>query len=103
MKSHESTQKIAQERAAFLEQLRALFDSPAGKPVLAWLHATAGTKSPAYSPGGNATDAIWRDGRKSIVLEIEGNLAQARTEFGKADPATKPQATGGRAARRKGG
>jgi hypothetical protein len=99
----ERKEKIDSARADFLQQLRACFDSPAGKPTLAWLHATAGTKSPAYSPGGSANDAIWRDGRKSIILEIEANLEQARADYGKSNPTHKPPTTGGRATRRKSG
>lgn len=86
----ERKEKIAQARADFLQQLRACFDSPAGKSTLDWLHAAAGTKSPAYTPGGSPTDAVWRDGRKSLVLEIEANLAQARADYGKSEPTHKP-------------
>ena len=103
MNPDEHKEKIAQARAEFLQQLRACFDSPAGKSTLGWLHATAGTKSPAYTTGGSANDAIWRDGRKSIILEIEANLEKARADYGKANPSHKPPTTGGRPPRRKSG
>lgn len=103
MKTDEQ-QKIAQARADFLRELLACFDSPAGKSVLGWLHATAATRKPAFVPGDRDPNAAaFRDGRKSLVWEIEANLEQARADYGKADPSHKPTATGGTRARRKSG
>ena len=98
----ERKDKIAQARAEFLENLRACFDSPAGKSTLAWLHATAATRKPAFIAGDRDPNAAaFRDGRKSIIWEIEANLEQARADYGKANPAGKPEATGRRTTRRK--
>lgn len=96
-------EKIAAAKAAYLQDLRASCESPAGKFILAHLHAAAATDSPSYVVGGNPNDTFWRDGRKSIVLEIERNLKDARADYGKAPGTDKPPATGGTRDRRKGG
>ena len=100
----ENAQKIAAARREFLADLLATFESPCGKRVLAWLHSTAATRSPAFIPGANGTDshaAATRDGRKAIVWEIEANLDHARREHGSAIKPDKPKATGRRSARGK--
>ena len=80
--SHEPIFDKNQARADFLAALRNTFGSPDGQRVLAWLHATAATRRPAFVPaaGGKPIDplaAAIRDGRKSIVWEIESNLEAA--------------------------
>jgi len=102
----ETAKKIAAARREFLGDLLSTFESPCGKRVLAWLHSSAATRSPAFIPGANGTDshaAATRDGRKAIVWEIEANLDTARREHG-ATPATgKPKAIRARTTRRKDG
>lgn len=83
-------EKIAAARREYLEALLATFDSPHGRIVLRALHTSAGTRKPAYSPGGNPNDALWRDGRKSLVLEIEEHLEAARIEHGSKPTEGKP-------------
>ncbi len=100
---NEKNAEIAARRREYFDALRHTFGAVAGKLVLRQLHAAAATHAPAYTPGGNIHDALYRDGRKSIVLEIEANLRAAEAEFGKAEPADKPKATGRRTTRRKGG
>lgn len=87
-------------RADFLKCLANTFGSIDGKIVLAWLHATAGTRKPAFTFGSTGTcthAAATRDGRRGLVWEIEANLADAR----RGDTTDKPQATAGPRARRK--
>ena len=86
MSNHEPSpaiEKIAQVRQEFFDTLRRVFDSPDGTSILAWLHSAAATRKPSFLPGGNGAAydpiaAAIRDGRKSIVLEIEENLQAAR-------------------------
>ena len=79
MTANEHQEKIATARADFLDSLLRTFDGPAGKSVLAWLHSTAGTRAPCFIPGDRDPNAAaFRDGRKSLVWEIEANLATAR-------------------------
>jgi hypothetical protein len=89
-------ERIARARADLLAALRNTFDSPDGQRVLAWLHTTAGTRRPAFTPGKAGTlcplAAASRDGRASLVWEIEANLATARSEHGAAPTAAKPKA-----------
>ena len=97
--------KIAQARADFLASLNRCFSSADGVAVLAWLHATAATRKPAFlaTAGAHPIDAYAaasRDGRKSIVWEIEANLEQARASESGAD---KPKTSGRNGARRQGG
>ena len=105
MQSNDNTaknEKIASQRAAFLHSLVRTFDSPDGKLVLAWLHATAATRKPAFLPGDrDPYAAASRDGRKSLVWEIENNLDEARAARG-SNTGDKPAATGSPRARRKG-
>ena len=80
---HDTHQKTTAARHEFLADLRAIFDSSAGVRVLAWLHATARTRKPAFLPaaGSGPIDpyaAAIADGRKAIVWEIEANLDAAR-------------------------
>jgi hypothetical protein len=104
MKPDEHQEKTIKAKAAFLADLRACFDSPAGKSVLAWLHATAATRKPCFVPGDrDPYAAASRDGRKSIVWEIEANLEQARADYGKTPGTDKPPATGGTRARKQRG
>lgn len=97
---------ILTQRAELLEAIRQTFDSPHGQLCLAWLHATAATRKPAFIAGkGAALDplaAAMRDGRKSLVWEIEANLEHARASYGSTDAAHKP-ATRGRHGRRQQG
>ena len=71
--------RITQARVEFLADLRATFGSPAGARVLAYLRQSAGHGKPAFLP--TASGAICpfasaaRDGRKSIIDEIDANLA----------------------------
>jgi hypothetical protein len=93
-------------RAEFLADLDRTFSSAHGARVLTWLRTAAAVHAPAYTPGGSSNDALWRDGRKSVVLEIEANLARARAASPDPAPAAtgKPAAPAGkRAARRKSG
>jgi len=87
------------ERLAFLDDIRVTFASPSGQRVLAWFRFTAAIASPAYTPGGNVNDAIWRDGRKSVALELEKLLKEADAAYGSAGTPVKPKAVRGRAAR----
>ncbi|MEI7910777.1 MAG: hypothetical protein WCK77_14160 [Verrucomicrobiota bacterium] len=77
--TQKETDRIAQARVEFLSDLRATFGSPAGARVLAYLRQSAGHGKPAFLP--TASGAICpfasasRDGRKSIIDEIDANLA----------------------------
>lgn len=96
------TEKIARERKDFLCSLAATFDSPDGQRILAWLHFTAATRKPAFLPGDrDPYAAASRDGRKSLVWEIEANLEEARASVGASDPSHKPTTSGAPRARRK--
>lgn len=69
-----------EQRDRILRAFRATFRSDDGKLVLDTLRASAGIGRPAFlpSPGGGHLDpyaAAFRDGRKSIVEEIESHLA----------------------------
>jgi hypothetical protein len=97
----ETAKKIAAARKDFLADLLGTFESPCGKRVIEWLRATTAADSPAFTPGGNPNDAIWRDGRKSIFLEIQATLKTARIEHGAEPKPDKPKATGRGASRRK--
>ena len=105
MPTNDSTsknEKSANQRAEFLDTLRRVFDTPDGNLVLAWLHATAGTRKPAFLPGDrDPYAAASRDGRKSIVWEIETNLDAARASRG-SDTGDKPPTAGAPRARRQG-
>jgi hypothetical protein len=89
-------------RADFLACLNHTFSTVDGKIVLAWLHATAGTRKPAFVFGGAgdsvALAAATRDGRRGLVWEIEANLEDARSNT----PAAKPAASGSPRVRRTG-
>jgi hypothetical protein len=101
--SNEQQTKIAQARADFLQQLRRVFESPDGNAVLAWLHSAAATRKPAFVPGDRDPNAAaFRDGRKSLVWEIEANLDQARTDYGKSATGDKPPVAGARARKQRG-
>jgi hypothetical protein len=96
--------KIAADRADFLRALRITFDGPDGSLILRWLHAAAGTRKPCFLPGDRDPNAAaFRDGRHSLVWEIEANLETARAEAGLApDPATaKPPVTRSRSRKQK--
>ena len=94
--------KIARARSEFLESLRRTFGGPDGQRVLEWLHATAATRKPCFLPGDRDPNAAaHRDGRKSIVWEIEANLEAARESLGAAS-SHKPPTTGAPGARRQG-
>ncbi len=71
-----------QERARILADFRATFTGESGRSVLAVLKQSAGWGKPSFLPSANggAIDpyaAAFRDGRKSIIDEIEANLAVA--------------------------
>ena len=86
---------IQAKRDELLEALRQTFDSAHGKLALGWLHATAATRKPAFIPGKHDTldplAAAFRDGRKSILWEIEANLELARRSYGDPNPSDKPK------------
>jgi len=89
------TKTAADRTRELLADFLSTFSAPDGKRVLAYLHTAAATGSPAYRPGGDQPFAtFFQDGRKSVVLEIEANLARARTEHGRADPPVIPKALG---------
>lgn len=83
MPTHErkkSDQQNAAARDAVLRDYRATFGTHAGKRVLGYLRQSAGSGRPAFLPpaGGGPIDpyaAAFRDGRKSVIDEIEGILA----------------------------
>jgi len=85
MKTDAQTKETtARARADFNAALINTFRSPDGRKILEWLHATAATGKPSFTPGraGSPIDplaAAIRDGRKSIVLEIEANLKAAES------------------------
>jgi hypothetical protein len=85
MKTDATTKEAtARARADFNAALINTFRSPDGKRILEWLHTTAATRKPAFTPGraGAGIDplaAAIRDGRKSIVWEIEANLEAAES------------------------
>lgn len=88
-------------REDFLAALRNTFGTPDGKLILKWLHASAATRKPAFVAARGNLDplaAAFRDGRKSIVWEIETNLGAAATH-GADKPKTRTRAS----ARTKGG
>lgn len=100
---HAKNEKIAQARADFDSLLLRVFDNADGQRVLDWLHAAAATRKPAFVPGDrDPYAAASRDGRKSIVWEIEANLESARAAA-KRGSAGKPEATGRARARKQGG
>lgn len=70
---------IARARAAILSDYRATFGTDAGKRALEHLRYSAGCGRPAFLPpaGGGPFDpyaAAYRDGRKSILDEIQAHL-----------------------------
>lgn len=95
-------------RQDFLHALLRAFESPDGAIALQWLHATAGTRSASTQP--TTTGSVdpyathYRDGRKSLVLEIEARLTEARASL-RTNPADlkPPKARPGPGSRRKGG
>jgi len=101
--ANETAKKNAAARKDFLADLLATFESPCGKRVLATIRASSAADAPAFTPGGSANDALWRDGRKSLYLEIEANLRTARIEHGAEPKPDKPKATGRGTSRRKSG
>jgi len=69
----------AQERARILAEFRATFTSESGRICLGILKQSAGYGKPAFVPAadGGPSDpyyAMWRDGRKSIIDEIQAYL-----------------------------
>jgi hypothetical protein len=100
-------QRIARARADFLAALRNTFDSPDGQHILRWLHTTAGTAKPAFLPSANGAPlcplaAALRDGRRSIVHEIEANLQKARAEHGASPTPAAPKTRARRSSRLQG-
>lgn len=79
--AQENAARLKQQRKDLLASIRRTFDTPDGKRTLAWLHASATTGSPAFQPGrdGNFCPiaAAFRNGRQSVLLEIDKNLAEA--------------------------
>lgn len=99
-KAHSDT--TAQQRRDYLDTLLRVFDTPDGERILASLHASAGTRKPCFvaTSNGVAVDpytAAYRDGRHSILWEIEANLTEARAG-GPTGPTISP-ASGPRARR----
>lgn len=82
--NHDEHQKknsdtLARARAALLGDYRATFGTDAGKRALAHLRDAAGCGRPSFLPpaGGGPVDpyaAAFRDGRKSILDEIQAHL-----------------------------
>lgn len=73
---------FARARAALLSDYRASFGTDAGKRTLAHLRDSAGCGRPSFlpPPGGGPVDpyaAAFRDGRKSILDEIQAHLDTA--------------------------
>lgn len=93
---HETTtqsRSLAAERTRVLAAFRATFTSESGRIVLAALRDSAGHGHPAFLPpaGGGPLDpyaAAFRDGRKSILDEIDANLSTPEDEA-PAGPAAK--------------
>lgn len=82
MNHEQSPQKNA--KRDFLQSLQRTFESDDGAIILAWLHATAGTRKPCFlrARTGSAIDplaAAVRDGRCGLVWEIEAALTLARS------------------------
>ena len=79
--AQENAARIKQQRTDLLASIRRTFDTPDGKRTLAWLHAATATGEPAFKAGrdGNFCPiaAAFRNGRQSVLLEIEQNLAEA--------------------------
>jgi hypothetical protein len=76
MMRHEMKQESDAERLRRnLADLRETFGHAAGKRVIGLLHAAAATSSPCFLPGkGGVCDthaAAFRDGRRSVILDIE--------------------------------
>lgn len=69
------------DRESFLQDVRATFTTEPGARVLAILRQSAGLYTPATivpPPGGTIDPSLthFRDGRKSIILEIEAWLRE---------------------------
>lgn len=81
------------ERESFLHDVRATFTTESGARVLAVLRQSAGLYAPATvvpARGGTIDPALthYRDGRKSIVLELEAWLRE--TEDAKPSATRRP-------------
>lgn len=98
----EKNKQIAEARRDFYLSLSRTFDTPDGKRTLEWLHAAAATRKPAFIPGDrDPYAAAARDGRKSLVWEIEANLEEARQSYGAKPDTGKPSTSGRRSTRGK--
>lgn len=71
----------------------------AGRIILGTLHASARAGFPSFLPSADGSycpiAAAFRDGRKSVLLEIDGHRNHL-PDTGEKDPAPKPRARGGR-------
>lgn len=95
--ANETNPQNAQDaRNQFLDTVLRVADSPDGRVIFAWLYATTGIRKPAHTIGGNSNDTLYRDGRRSIGLEIQDTIDAARSERA----STKPSATGRKTAAR---
>ncbi len=81
--AQENAQRLKQQRQDLLVSIRRTFDTPDGKRTLAWLHAATATGEPAFQAGrdGNFCPiaAAFRNGRQSVILEIEKATSEAQT------------------------
>lgn len=65
------------------EAFVAIFNSPAGEEFLKYLRQSVGMNNCVFREGKNGFDplaAAFRDGRRSVVLEIEHNLERFKTK-----------------------
>lgn len=80
-RTQEKARQLQQAQLEALIDLRATFSTAAGKRTLERLRAAAGTDDPAgpsaLPPGWTAGEyAIFRQGQRSVILEIYQKLAQ---------------------------
>jgi len=67
--------QLAVEAVARLRaDLRATYSSAPGQRALEHLRRVCNAYVPSYIPGGNTNDAIFAEGRRSVLLEIEAEL-----------------------------
>lgn len=59
-----------QEDAALIDCYRAVFSGEKGKVVLADILRSAGMASRTWAPGVTPEEGLWREGRRSLALEI---------------------------------
>ena len=90
-------QEIAAARLVLLAAFRATFNSPEGQRVLHHLRASAGIGKPVFlpAPGGpiDTHAAAFRDGRHSLIHEIDALLATPEDAEAPAPPQSLGQPT----------